>query len=208
MERWNEKDYLLTLDLYFKIKDSRTTLGASNPQVQELAEKINRTPASVAMRLQNYAYYDSEGEKGLKNGGKACESYLEKFKKNRNLLNQEIQEIQNLQNIQETAIKPKNKISPEVINSIVVNLVYELKAPELIVGDNNIFTILSLVGEYIDCSVFKYNDLQILSEKIQKFPDIPIDTFFKVLKQILEIDMAKNILNIFGIFDPRFNQKY
>lgn len=207
MERWNEKDYLLTLDLYFKIIDSRSTLGASNHQVQELAEKINRTPASVAMRLQNYAYHDSNGEKGLKNGGKACGFYLEKFKKARNLLNQEIQEIQKFQNIQETITKPKNKISPEVINNIVVNLVYELKAPELIVGDNNIFNTLSLVGEYIDCQDFKYYDLQILSEKIQKFPNIPVETFFKILNQILEIDIAKNILNIFMIFDPRFNQK-
>lgn len=200
MERWNEKDYLLTLDLYYKIKETRASMGASNPQVQDLAKKINRTPSSVAMRLQNYAFFDTQGEKGLKNGGKACEIYLNKFNGDKALLEEEINDIQKIV----VANKPKSQISPEVINSIVVNLVYELKAPQLISGDNNIFTTLTIMGEYLECDDFKFADLQLLSEKIQNLPDFPTPIFFRILKDNLEKDQASKIIDLFGIFDPKF----
>ena len=53
---WTTEEYILALDLYFRIQGRPMHAGA--PEVVALAGLIGRTPAAVNMRLENYASVD------------------------------------------------------------------------------------------------------------------------------------------------------
>lgn len=78
---WTKEEFILTLDLYFRIPFARISKG--NPDIVRLAELINRTPSSVAMRLCNYASCDPElksrGVVGLTGGHALCLPYWERY---------------------------------------------------------------------------------------------------------------------------------
>lgn len=85
---WTREEYILSLDLYFRIPFGQ--FHKNNPDVQKLAELINRTPSSVAMRLCNFASCDpvlkAKGIEGLRAGVKTCSPYWDEFAHNRGKL--------------------------------------------------------------------------------------------------------------------------
>jgi putative restriction endonuclease len=66
--RWTEEETKLALYLYFQLPFGQ--LHARNPEIQKLAQILNRPSNSVAMQLCNFASLDpkitSSGRKGLK----------------------------------------------------------------------------------------------------------------------------------------------
>lgn len=67
---WTREELILAFNLYLKIEFGKT--HARNSKIIELANTINRTPASIVMRLGNFAsidpYHQDRGVGGLKNG--------------------------------------------------------------------------------------------------------------------------------------------
>ncbi len=72
---WTREEMLLALNLYLKLPFGRA--HGRDRDVIHLAQLIGRTPASIAMRLANFAHIDSyhsaRGVKGLANGRRQCE---------------------------------------------------------------------------------------------------------------------------------------
>lgn len=67
---WTKEELILAFNLYLKISFGKT--HSRNPKIIELANLIDRTPASIVMRLGNFASIDpfhiDRGISGLKNG--------------------------------------------------------------------------------------------------------------------------------------------
>lgn len=78
---WTREEMILVLNLYLKIPFGK--MHKSNPEVVKIARLIGRTPASVALRLGNYASFDPQlkqrGISGLTHAGKKCEDYWNEF---------------------------------------------------------------------------------------------------------------------------------
>jgi len=78
---WTRDELVLAFDLYCRIPFQQTK--ASNPQVQELAHLLGRTPASVARKLGNFGAFDPElkkkGISGLIHSGKLDKEIWEDF---------------------------------------------------------------------------------------------------------------------------------
>ncbi len=55
---WSKEELILAFELYCRIPFQRTK--TNNPQVQDLAELLGRTPASVARKLGNFGAFDPE----------------------------------------------------------------------------------------------------------------------------------------------------
>ena len=66
-KRWNENETKLALYLYFQLPFGK--LHKSNPEIIDLAQRLERTPSSIAMKLSNFASLDpvitNSGRKGL-----------------------------------------------------------------------------------------------------------------------------------------------
>lgn len=83
MERklWTRDELILALNLYLKLPfgklDSRTT------EIIQLAEKLDRTPGSISMRLNNFAsvdpFHQQRGVKGLTGGIKQVQPIWDEF---------------------------------------------------------------------------------------------------------------------------------
>ena len=67
---WTREELILAFNLYLKITFGKT--HSRNPRIIELANLIGRTPASIVMRLGNFAsidpFHQNRGVSGLKNG--------------------------------------------------------------------------------------------------------------------------------------------
>ncbi|WP_281231011.1 HNH endonuclease [Flavobacterium gelatinilyticum] len=78
---WSKEELILAFNLYLKISFGKTHSG--NPKIIELANLINRTPASVVMRLGNFASIDpfhiNRGISGLKNGMNQVQPIWDEF---------------------------------------------------------------------------------------------------------------------------------
>lgn len=82
---WTREEYIIAFNLYLTIDFGKTHTG--NPRINDLAKLINRTPASVVMRLGNFASVDpihrERGVGGLKNAGKQTQLIWDEFFNNR-----------------------------------------------------------------------------------------------------------------------------
>jgi putative restriction endonuclease len=78
---WSKDELILAFNLYLKIEFGKT--HARNLQVLELAKLIGRTPASIVMRLGNFAsidpYHRDRGVGGLKNGMNQVQPIWDEF---------------------------------------------------------------------------------------------------------------------------------
>jgi predicted restriction endonuclease len=78
---WTRDQLLVAFNLYCKIPFSKTK--ANNPSIVRVARLINRTPASVAMKLGNFGSFDpalqSKGITGLSRAGKADREIWDEF---------------------------------------------------------------------------------------------------------------------------------
>lgn len=83
MERrlWNREELILAFSLYLKLPFGKLHHG--NPDIIHLAQIIDRTPNSIAMRLSNFAsvdpYHQERGIKGLTGGIKQVEPIWNEF---------------------------------------------------------------------------------------------------------------------------------
>lgn len=78
---WTKEELIVAFNLYLKIEFGKT--HSSNPQIIKLANLIDRTPASIVMRLGNFASIDpfhiNRGISGLKNGMNQVQPIWDEF---------------------------------------------------------------------------------------------------------------------------------
>ncbi len=78
---WTREELILALNLYLKLPFGK--LHSRTPEVIQLANLINRTSSSIAMRLVNFAsvdpYHQNRGISGLSGGRKQVEPIWEEF---------------------------------------------------------------------------------------------------------------------------------
>lgn len=83
---WTREEYILTLNLYFRLPFGK--MHHSTEDVIQLANLINRTPSSIAMRLGNFAsvdpYHQSRNIRGLANSSRQVQAIWNEFVQNRN----------------------------------------------------------------------------------------------------------------------------
>lgn len=83
---WSREELILAFELYCRIPFQKTK--ANNPEVQEIAEILGRTPASVARKLGNFGAFDPELRKakitGLTHTSKLDHQIWEEFNRNWN----------------------------------------------------------------------------------------------------------------------------
>ena len=109
--RWSNEDFVLALDLYFKLR--HTGYSARTPEIISLAKKLNRTPASIDMRLRNYEYANSG--RGLSGGGRYMEIW-NKYGNNRELLKKDVERIlSNKEN--------ESQVEQEIPNTLTLHII-------------------------------------------------------------------------------------
>lgn len=92
---WNREEEILAFVLYCKVPFGR--IHAHNPQIIRFAQLMNRTPASVSMKMANFGRFDpalqKRGIKGLSNGSKLDEQVWNEFHQDWEGLIEEYQKI-------------------------------------------------------------------------------------------------------------------
>lgn len=82
---WTREELILALNLYLKLSFGK--MHSRTPEVIHLANLINRTPSSIAMRLVNFAsidpFHQKRGVKGLSGGRKQVEPIWNEFIENK-----------------------------------------------------------------------------------------------------------------------------
>lgn len=82
---WTREELILALNLYLKLPFGK--MHSRTPEVIHLANLINRTPNSAAMRLTNFAsvdpFHHQRGIKGLEGGKKQVQPIWDEFMNNR-----------------------------------------------------------------------------------------------------------------------------
>lgn len=78
---WTRQELILALNLYLKLPFGK--LHSRTPEIIHLADLIDRTPSSVAMRLNNFAsvdpYHQQRGISGLAGGKKQVQPIWDEF---------------------------------------------------------------------------------------------------------------------------------
>lgn len=78
---WTREELIVAFNLYLKISFGKT--HSRNPKIIELANLIDRTPASIVMRLGNFAsidpFHQDRGVGGLKNGMNQVQPIWDEF---------------------------------------------------------------------------------------------------------------------------------
>jgi putative restriction endonuclease len=104
---WTKDELVLAFNLYLKLPFGK--LHSSNPEIIRLARLLNRTPGSVAMRLNNFAsidpYHQQRGVKGLDGGKKKVMPIWEEFIEDRERLLFESEKI--LARLENTSLEKK-----------------------------------------------------------------------------------------------------
>lgn len=84
--RWTEHELLIAMNVYCKLPFGK--LNHQNTTIIEVAEKMNRTPSSVSMKLCNFASFDpalqARGVKGLTGASRADRAMWDAFHANWN----------------------------------------------------------------------------------------------------------------------------
>jgi len=85
---WTREELMLAFELYLEIPFGK--IHWSNLKVIELSKLLNRTPASISIRLSNFAhvdpYHQGRGVKGMSGGKKQVEPIWNEFNANRDNL--------------------------------------------------------------------------------------------------------------------------
>lgn len=92
---WSKEELIVAFNLYLKLPFGQ--MHQNNAEIIKLAELINRTPSSVAMRLSNFAsidpYHQKRGIVGLPGGARQCQPIWDEFSENREELLYESERI-------------------------------------------------------------------------------------------------------------------
>ena len=105
--KWDRDEYILCLELYFRVKEKFVKDKKDDPEVQKVYQtlkqksliqnRIIRTVDAVYMRLQNFKHVDPGWDvKGLSGGGLKCSEIFEEFVNNRSDLSKEVDRINSL----------------------------------------------------------------------------------------------------------------
>ena len=82
---WTREELILVFNLYLKLPFGR--INTRTPEVIELAQLLDRSVNSIAIRLSNFAscdpYHQNRGVKGMVNGLKQCQPIWDEFSANR-----------------------------------------------------------------------------------------------------------------------------
>lgn len=114
--KWTRDEEILAFALYCRVPFGK--IHAHNPSIKVLASMLDRTPASVSMKMCNFARFDSSlqlrGVIGLKNGSRLDEEVWAEFSTNLGLLEQKSKEIfqkfgQQEENIDEALLLPSGE---------------------------------------------------------------------------------------------------
>lgn len=93
--KWTREHFLIALNLYCKLPFGK--LHKSNPLIKEVAEKMERTPSSLSMKLCNFASLDpvltARGVKGLAGATKQDRAMWAEFQGNMSGLAPESEEL-------------------------------------------------------------------------------------------------------------------
>jgi hypothetical protein len=87
---WVEFEFLVVLDGYLRLDGHH---HIERPEVKEMARLLGRTPASVSMRLENFASVDprtSSRRRGLDNAGRHCERIWKSWAHRREALSETV----------------------------------------------------------------------------------------------------------------------
>lgn len=124
---WSKEELILSFNLYLKLPFGK--MHSSNPDIVKLAELLDRTPSSIAMRLANFAsidpYHQARGVFGLPGGVKQCQPIWDEFNNNREELIFESEKI--LANVEYQTIENKYSNILQDINTIGEEKVREVK---------------------------------------------------------------------------------
>jgi putative restriction endonuclease len=146
---WSREELLLALNLYFKLPFGK--MHSRTLEVIHLANLMNRTPSSIAMRLVNFAsvdpFHQNRGIKGLAGGKRQVEPIWQEFLANKEeiLFESEILLVE----------KESNSINKkyEIILNGTENLVGESKVREVKTRVNqNIFRQIVLANYSGKCA--------------------------------------------------------
>jgi putative restriction endonuclease len=108
-KRWSREETKLALYLYFQLPFGQ--LHSGNPEIQKLAELLNRTHSSVAMKLCNFASLDPKitatGRKGLQGASAQDRMIWQQFSHDWTALIEESEQAWNIAEIIEADTAPK-----------------------------------------------------------------------------------------------------
>ena len=80
-KEWKDYEYIVAFNLYLRLPFGKIHKG--NKEIIDLANLLDRTPSSIAMRLSNFAHLDpfhqNRGVLGLKGGKKQCQPIFDKY---------------------------------------------------------------------------------------------------------------------------------
>jgi len=81
---WSKEELILAINLYIKLPFGK--MHSRNPEIQELAKMLDRSPSSIARKLGNFASFDpglqARGIKGLTNASKLDREIWNEFYRN------------------------------------------------------------------------------------------------------------------------------
>lgn len=209
--RWTEDEFIVCLYYYFEISKKNGALAATNKRIIDIAKLLDRTPASISMRMLNYRYFDTNGNQGLSNGGNTCSKYYEKYKNTskRDELNNRAEAI--IQKLKKDAlhlktIDPATEASEVISNNDTLpadslnNIVVELSVK---MGKNlsGLFAILQRLNSLRDNSPIIVADLLNIANIIHELPQIDNVELEKTLANNIDLQQTDWIMKMWGIFN-------
>lgn len=147
---WTREELILALSLYLKLPFGK--MHSRTPEIIHLANIIERTPSSIAMRLVNFAsvdpYHQNRGIGGLSGGKKQVEPIWQEFIENKDDLLFESENIL----AQKESSSIENKFADILIG--LENLVGQTKIREVKVRVNqNVFRQIVLANYSSKCAI-------------------------------------------------------
>ena len=90
--RWTRDELLVALALYLRLPFGRARAG--NPEIQEMAARINRTPDALTMKIANFASVDPTlNREGLRHAAEADREIWKELESNWSAVTNEIQQV-------------------------------------------------------------------------------------------------------------------
>ena len=156
---WTREELVLVFNLYLKLPFGK--LHTRTSEVIEMAELIDRSVNSIAIRLTNFAacdpYHQNRGIKGMIGGIKQCQPIWDEFSENRGALNFESEKIlaEKVDELHKVAkaLLTYETLSGEEIKKIVFENIY----PKRLTGNEEVNTTKKKLGSVLGTIGLKPN---------------------------------------------------
>lgn len=200
MQRWTEEELGLALGLYNKLRRNNIAINAGNIWVTQLSNYLNRTPASIVMRLQNFTSLDDDNpSKGLTNAGEQCIKFWDNNKRDQDKW------LTNFELLINNDTKKDNQIDSNDINKIIIQLSLNSKNEKNADEIYDLFSLLPVIFEFSHNEKFNLEQLYDMAYKIRKIPDVIVKLLPEAIKKVMDKEEALRIINFMQIFDNRIN---